>query len=309
MPLFLLAISLLGGIEPGADHSPRGVLVLDGGGKSLPSIRQRALELAGGKSARILIVPQAGPPPQPAELDYLSAIWRDLGATRIEALELADLAEARARIRRANLIWLTGGNQIQLVESLRAAHLDHELRERHQAGAVIGGASAGAAAVSSVMIAGYAGPQGSPMGKEPRLMRGLGLWPDAIVDQHFRERNRQPRLEKAVQAHPSLIGVGIDECTAVVVTGRRFEVIGNGAVTVIDHRPQPGDEHQHPGAAAGDQPATMRFTPPPPPRRRELRAPDVFDLDQSGNQPVTCFHVSPVQRRVLAALSEPPTVP
>jgi cyanophycinase len=119
------------------------------------------------------------------------------------------------------------------MERLNQLELVKLIRERHARGMVAGGTSAGAAVMSKVMIAGDASKAGEP----PLIAEGLGLWPEAIVDQHFVARGREPRLRVAVKMHPELLGVGIDEGTAVLVRGNDFEVIG-GSVTVIDARSQ-----------------------------------------------------------------------
>ena len=92
-------------------------------------------------------------------------------------------------------------------------------------GGVVGGTSAGAAIQSKVMIAGGQ--------TEPRMATGLDLLPGAIIDQHFLARKRHDRLVAAVTKHPECVGFGIDEGTALVVRGRRLEVLGNSTVTVI----------------------------------------------------------------------------
>jgi cyanophycinase len=98
---------------------------------------------------------------------------------------------------------------------------------------VIAGTSAGAAVMSAVMLTGSGNP-------ERACGKGLGLWPGVIVDQHYLTRRRQPRLLEAVQKHPNLVGVGIDESTAVIVRGegRRFEVVGRSQVEVLVRQPK-----------------------------------------------------------------------
>src|SRR5205814_5842641 len=109
------------------------------------------------------------------------------------------------------------------------------IRARHAAGVVVGGTSAGAAILSAVMLTGDADLKSVSRGKTITAP-GLGLWPDVIVDQHFLARQRGNRLISAVLDHPALVGVGIDESTAVVVRGTRIEAIGKSAVIVIDPR-------------------------------------------------------------------------
>ena len=110
------------------------------------------------------------------------------------------------------------------------------IRQRYASGTTVGGTSAGAAVMSAVMITGDADLQSITAGKT-KTAGGFGLLPGAIVDQHFQKRQRMNRLISAVLDHPRLVGIGVDEKTAIIVSeGRRFEVIGDSSVVVIDAR-------------------------------------------------------------------------
>ena len=155
-----------------------------------------------------------------------------VGASEVAILNPADPKGAVAAIDEADLIWVRGGNQNLLMDALAGTEIPEAIRRRFREGAVVGGTSAGAAVMSRVMIAGR-----DPKDRNaPRLSEGLGLWPEVIVDQHFLRRMRLDRLTGAVLGHPDLVGVGIDESTAVVVSGRQFEVIGASEVVVLDAR-------------------------------------------------------------------------
>jgi cyanophycinase len=109
------------------------------------------------------------------------------------------------------------------------------IRARYAAGAVVAGTSAGAAVMSDVMITGDADLQSITVGAT-KTLPGFALWPEVIVDQHFLKRQRHSRLISLVLEHPTLVGVAIDERTAVVVSGRTFEVMGESSVLVVDAR-------------------------------------------------------------------------
>jgi cyanophycinase len=226
--LVLLAAFL--GQEP---IHPPGHLVIAGGGDTLPEIAEKALLLAGGKNAHVLIVPQASSMPNAGELSAL--VWRASGAERVSVLHAEDRAEALKAIKDADLIWIPGGSQIQLMDILKQQGLSDAIRHRFEQGATVGGTSAGAAVMSLAMLTGD-GPMDRLTPDANPLAEGLGLWPDVIVDQHYLRRCRFNRLLSAVLTHPENVGIGIDECTAVVVTGRAFEVIGRSNVVVIDAR-------------------------------------------------------------------------
>jgi cyanophycinase len=133
---------------------------------------------------------------------------------------------------------MPGGQQTRLMKELQDADIPALLLERYNAGAVIGGTSAGAAVMSALMITGEADLE-SITAQATKLADGLALWPEVIVDQHFLKRQRFNRLLAAVLDHPDKIGVGIDEGAAVFVSRDGWDVRG-GKVLVIDARSRAG---------------------------------------------------------------------
>jgi len=216
-----------------APPGPKGHLVVVGGGGVPDVILRRAIDLAGGPSAKIVVFPQA------SELadtgDVAVEMWRKAGATNARWLALTDLPAARAAVEDAAFIWFPGGDQNRLTAALKDTGLPELIRKRYAAGAVVGGTSAGAAVMSAVMITGDADLLSVTTGAT-KTAPGLGLWPDAIVDQHFLKRQRHSRLISLLLEHPGMVAVGIDEKTAVVVSGKRFDVIGESTVLVLDAR-------------------------------------------------------------------------
>lgn len=240
----LLISSLLAGSTlPLAAQTPaRGRLVIVGGAEDRVRDRlvlRRFLEFAGGPQARIRLLAAASSVPLIVAESYRSA-FAEMGATDFELLPLLDRdAASRPEVVQAILqsdaIFMSGGDQSRLMGVLQdtpaaaALHYAH----RHN-GCCIGGTSAGAAVMSRHMIA-----QG-PAVRRPRkdvvaMGIGLGLLPAAIVDQHFSERGRLARLFSALAQRPDLLGVGIDEDTALVVESQEaIEIVGSGAVTLVD---------------------------------------------------------------------------
>jgi cyanophycinase len=212
---------------------PVGHLIIAGGGETVPEICGQALQLAGGKRARVLVIPHAsedndsGPESQ--------VMWRQAGAGQVAVLDLKDRGAALAAIRQADLIWMPGGDQTRLMQILRQQGLVEALRERFRRGATVGGTSAGAAVMSPAMLT-EAAQLETVLADAAKMPEGLGLWPGVIVDQHLVRRCRFNRLLSAVLSQPGKVGIGIDECTAVVVSGRSFEVVGKSNVIVIDAR-------------------------------------------------------------------------
>ncbi len=254
--LLLLSALCSAGPEP-AVNAPKGHLVIHGGGPWNDVVSHRVLHLAGGPKAKILVVPQASTARNAGP--STAAKWTAAGALDVKILDLKD-EQAKESVATADLIWFGGGDQAKLVETLQGTGILEAIRERYRKGAVVGGTSAGAAVMSPVMIVRSAGKPGTPEINQPILADGFGLWPGVIVDQHYLKRRRGERLMRAVRNHPDLLGVGIDESTAVIVSGTSFEVVGPSEVVVIDARKAPS-ELTFPGTrneAGADQTSDIR---------------------------------------------------
>jgi len=230
----LLFLTLLAGLEaPAPAQTAPGPLVVVGGGPTVADITARTLALAGGSSARVVVLPQSSALPDAGEASV--KMWLDAGAREARKVLFDDVSAARTALEQATLIWMPGGDQNRFMDAIRPTGLADVIRARHRAGVVVGGTSAGAAILSASMMTGEADLK-SLTTASTELKPGLGLWPEVIVDQHFLKRQRHNRLLSAVIDHPSLIGVGIDESTAVIVRGRELEVVGVSAVVVLDAR-------------------------------------------------------------------------
>lgn len=246
-----LALSLGLGALPSqalADNAPysrrRGHLVVIGGAEDRLQdklILRRFVELCGGPGAQILVFTGASADPAASWRGY-EPVFRELGAEHSAPLEIRTPEEANDpqvvdRLLNADGIFMTGGDQRRLMgliwetEAARAMHTAFHLR-----GCCIGGTSAGAAAMSRLMLAEGDTPR-LPEKDAATLDLGLGFVSKAIIDQHFSERRRLGRLLSVLAQRPDMLGVGIDEDTALVIErGRGIEVIGQGAVTLIDGR-------------------------------------------------------------------------
>ncbi len=212
----------------------KGHLVVIGGGTIPDDVRARTLALAGGDKAIVVVLPQASELPEagPEAVE----VWKKAGAANATVVDVAARAAALEAISQATLIWFPGGDQTRFMNALTGTGIPEAILDRYQHGATVAGTSAGAAVMSKVMITGDDMDLQAITAKKTDTKPGLGLWPQALVDQHFLKRQRQNRLLSAVLDHPDLIGVGIDESTAVIVSGSRIEVIGKSNVVVIDAR-------------------------------------------------------------------------
>ena len=250
----LMVAGLLAPVAPAhAQPAPKGHLVVVGGGGVPDVILKRALELAGGPSAPIVIFPQA------SELadtgDVAAEMWKNAGATNVRWLPLTDAAAARQAVESAAFIWFPGGDQAKLMKAFEGTGVPDVIARRYRDGAVVGGTSAGAAVMSAIMLTGDADLQSITVGAT-KTAPGLGLWPEVIVDQHHLKRQRQSRLISLVLEHPALVGVGIDERTAAIVSGPRFEVVGESSVFVVDAR-RAKIEPRPPGALSAARDVTL----------------------------------------------------
>ena len=166
--------------------------------------------------------------------------FQKLGVKKIEHLDLetrADSADDRRaeQVKQAKVIFFTGGDQLRITSSFGGTRLCELMRERHAQGMTIAGTSAGASVMSETMLVSGPGDQSHKAGDALRMAPGLALSSEFVIDQHFAERGRLSRLLVAVAQNPRLLGVGIDENTAIVArNGFGFEVIGKGAVYVIN---------------------------------------------------------------------------
>jgi cyanophycinase len=197
---------------------------------------ERFVELCGGTAARIVLVTTATGAPDEVHADY-ERVFRRLGADRTVPLRLrgradADGDDAAKIIQDATGVFISGGDQSRL-RALVGSRINEILLDRQRAeGLVIAGTSAGATAMGRTMILGGERPDVSAAAV--RTGPGLGLIPKMLIDMHFGERDRLPRLLSAVALDPDYLGVGIDENTGILVESNAFEVLGSGVVTVAD---------------------------------------------------------------------------
>ncbi len=218
----------------------KGALMLIGGHEEPRGEILRCFsELVGG-SREIALCTLATVEPQAAFKRYRESL-RDLGVTAVHHLDARtreDCSDERGigLLEHADGIFFSGGDQLRITSVLGGTPYEDALRRAHLRGAVIGGTSAGASAMSSTMLVGGEDEESARRGTVT-MCAGLGLLPDAVVDQHFAQRGRINRLLAALAQNPGILGIGIDENTAVLVhPGERMQVLGSGTVTVLDAR-------------------------------------------------------------------------
>lgn len=217
-----------------------GQLVIIGGAedkKGDSKILREFVRCAGGNQARIVIMTVATELPREVGNNYIDVFER-LGAEDVRVVDTEDREagsdqSALDAIKKATGVFFTGGNQARITSALKDTEIDKLLHERLLEGIVIGGTSAGAAMMPDMMIV-VGDSETNPRIEIVEMEPGMGFLPGVVIDQHFAERGRLGRLLSAVAQQPVVLGFGIDENTAVVVKGNEFEVVGEGAVTVVD---------------------------------------------------------------------------
>lgn len=249
--VFVIAATLIffsGSARSFADTAKLGSLIIVGGGDTPYAVQKRFIELAGGSGrAKIAIFPMAATEFD-EEADEIAFEFRMLGATS----EVINIDREQAQSKAIDQVlagftgyWFLGGDQNDLADALLGTRALWLIERQYEKGAVIGGTSAGAAVMTETMLTGERRTSVGRINDDPNAVAprstevssGFGLLPGAIIDQHFSRRSRDNRLVSAVLDNPHLLGVGIDEETALLVRpDGRWEVLGNGHVKIYDAR-------------------------------------------------------------------------
>jgi cyanophycinase len=219
---------------PRSSGPARGTLLIIGGGKRGADIDGTAVTLA-GKPPRWVFIPTAGTDPHVAQLkppDFMSRAGGTVTVLHTRDRAVADSEAFTAPLRDATAVFIAGGRQWRLVDAYAGTRTEAELRALLDRGGLIAGSSAGATIQGSYLV------RGSPRSKRilmaPGYERGFGFLTNVAIDQHVSQRGRENDLSAVIAAHPGLLGIGIDESTAVIVQGNTMRVIGAGVVRITD---------------------------------------------------------------------------
>ena len=213
-----------------------GTLVIVGGGMKSDVIVKRFIELAGGFDASIVVIPTAAGRENYDENTGLAGKLRNMGATDVTVLhttdkQVADSDSFVSPLMNANAVWFGGGRQWRLVDSYKNTLTEKMLWKVLERGGVIGGSSAGATIQGSYLARGDTKNNQIMMGDH---QEGFGFLKNVAIDQHVLARNRQFDMFDILKNRPELLGIGIDENTAMIVHQNQFEVLGESYVTVYD---------------------------------------------------------------------------
>ena len=258
MKKILFALVLLAGVSLSAnEHGPeKGSLVIVGGAMQDPAIVKRFIDLAGGPDAPIVIIPSASEDDEHYD-NYWSGLkqWREAGARNLTVLHTRDrkVADSEAfvkPIKTARGVFFGGGRQWRLADAYSGTATQKEIEGVLNRGGVVGGSSAGAAILSSFMVRGDTKTNTIMIGDHTA---GMGFLKNAAIDIHVLRRNRQFDMLEVLDAHPQLLGISIDEDTAIVVDGDRFDVIGKSYALVYSNTPVAGKNGRFYFMGAGDR--------------------------------------------------------
>jgi cyanophycinase len=230
------------------DQSPtvgpaEGSLVIVGGGMIVPDIRKRFVDLAGGADANFVLIPTAQGDPidlqQAQSLFFLTFGMPHVTVLHTRDRKVADSAEFTLPLRQASGVWIEGGRHWRLADAYLGTAVEREIKGLLARGGVVGGSSAGATIQGSYMVRGAPASPGNPDGDNRIMMvpgyeTGFALLTNSAIDQHVIARHRESDLVPVIASHPGLLGIGIDEKTAIVVHGDDFEVIGDSKVIIHD---------------------------------------------------------------------------
>lgn len=213
----------------------RGTLFIHGGGALPKSLIQEFIQPGGGIESTFVIIPTADAGDdrgdQFLERTFLKrAGVRDVTLLHTRDRNVADSDEFVAPLRKAKGVWIGGGRQWRLADAYLGTKTQRELFAVLERGGVIGGSSAGATIQGSYLVRGA--PEGNHILMAPGHEEGFGFLKHTAIDQHVLARKRDTDLAEVLKAHPELLGLGIDEGTAVIVRGNHLRVSGSSQVLV-----------------------------------------------------------------------------
>ena len=218
--------------------SGRGTLIIIGGHEDHEGDRVILKEVASRIKDRKLVLATVASHEPDGYLEKYRSSFADLGVPDVTELYIderdqAAMNEKLESLRQVRAVFFSGGDQLRITSLIGDTPIYRQIHDIFAGGGVIAGTSAGASAMSETMLVRGRNASSFRIG-DISMATGLGLLPNVIIDQHFAERGRIGRLIGAVSQNPRVLGIGIDEDTAIVVQGHQFRVIGSGAVYLVD---------------------------------------------------------------------------
>lgn len=219
------------------------LFIIGGGGRPDYMVDSLIRISALDESGYMVVLPMSSSVPDTSAY-YSAKQFKKQGVEDIHVFNIQDASGVSQQrldsLRKASLLYITGGDQRQFMDIVRDTEVEEAIRSAFMQGSVVAGTSAGAAMMSEKMITGdekkhpeYTGDFRTIEAENMIIKSGLGLLKNVVIDQHFVERMRMNRLLTVVLEHPGITGVGIDESTAIVVSGNHARVVGESQVVVV----------------------------------------------------------------------------
>lgn len=235
-----VAVTLLAGTARVAGREagqPRGHLVIHGGGPLTADVIDRFLTLGGGSEGHLVYVPTSLEGEPSTDAASVPAYLKPGSFGRVSVLHTRDPKEADsdaflAPLKTATAVWFSGGRQWRTMDAYLGTRTATAFAEVYRRGGVIGGSSAGATVQGSYLVRGA--PEGNHIMMAKGHERGFGFLPDSAIDQHAIVRGRLDDMVAVIERHPHLLGIAIDEGTALVVSGGLATVLGKSKVALYD---------------------------------------------------------------------------
>jgi cyanophycinase len=252
-----------------------GPLIVIGGHEDKKRDRTILKEVAARLGSGKLVIATVASHEPDGYFDAYKAAFAAIGVTDLVELYVEERESARSKETRDILsgaagVFFTGGDQLRISSQIGDTPIEEMVRDLHRRGGVVAGTSAGASVMSETMLVRGSSGESHRIG-DLNMAPGLGLIADVIIDQHFAERGRIGRLLGAVAQNPRVLGIGIDEDTAIVVEKGFLKVIGSGAVYIVD-----GSDVTHSNVAEARQETPLSMFGV---RLHVIAAGDCFDLE------------------------------
>jgi cyanophycinase len=253
-----VALTTIAAAQPPSHGPTRGTLLITGGATQPPDF-QRFIEMSGGKSARIVVIPTASvtkPTDQAKLQDQYCGPKSPFAAVTCTVIHttdrtIADSADFVAPLNTATGVWIEGGRHWRLTDAYLDTRTLKEMFKVLDRGGVIGGGSAGATVQGSYMVRGSSNPDDNTIMMAPGHEIGFGFFTNVTIDQHVDVRHRENDLAAVIKAHPDLLCLGLDQSTSITVHGDKLTVNGPKRVAVWDGKDHDGKGYYY--LQTGDQ--------------------------------------------------------
>lgn len=235
--LALLWLFVIPSAWSGEDSAPKGHLIIHGGGQLTTEVIDRFIELGRGAEGHLIYVPTSNGDEDGTSLSTVPGYLRPEKFGKVSVLhtrdpKIADTEGFIEPLKTATAVWFSGGRQWRTMDAYLGTKTAAAFQAVYRRGGVIGGSSAGATVQGSFLVRGA--PEGNQVMMAEGHLEGFGFLPDTAIDQHAIVRKRLDDMIPVIETHPHLLGIAIDEATALEVSGGCARVLGKTKVAIFD---------------------------------------------------------------------------